>query len=60
MAKKRYCYAIHKPFNQRLVHFALNKRYGYPLTLQWLKLHAKQGTLNQKVMRELMSYVKTE
>ena len=60
LAKKRYAYSRTEPFNWRLVNFALDKLYGYPLTLQWLKLHAKQGTLNQKVMRELMAYVKTE
>ena len=60
LAKKRYAYSRTEPFNWRLVNFALDKLYGYPLTLQWLKIHAKQGTLNQKVMRELMAYVKTE
>ena len=60
LAKRRYAFTRTEPFNWRLVNFALDKLYGYPLTLQWLKLHAKQGTLNQKVMRELMAYVKTE
>ena len=28
----------------------------YPLTIKWLKKHAEQGTLNDQVMRNLMSF----
>lgn len=47
-----------KLYGLRVLQVALKhlKYDDYPLTIEWLKKHAKQGTLNNQVMRNLMSF----
>lgn len=43
----------YKVFQVALKHLKYD---DYPLTIKWLKKHAEQGTLNDQVMRNLMSF----
>lgn len=47
-----------KLYGLRVLQVALKhlKYDDYPLTIEWLKKHAEQGTINHQVMRNLMSF----